>query len=328
MGLVNVYAGAVYVNKETGERFEIPWDDDGKRINDKMFRVLDPGDQARSEELNDRRSGGTDTPPPDTSSNGGNEQPTYSGPSDFDEQQLEDLLNSTELQDEEKELLRNVFSIATEQNEAEAKRLISALELGAEYADPIFRFKTRLITDSLTRSVQNLDDDLEYKASQLQDALSDLREDVAYSREYLDLQKQTEINQIERQFEKSIKDLRNKVADTGFTRSSRRQNEENLRSEVRGEMIESTNRSFAQRQRELTKSEERMTRDTQKEIERLQELTKRGKLDLKREAEVKLGTEAAGELPGLDEFSTVNDQGDPFAGETELDRKQAISQFV
>ena len=328
MGLVRIYAGAVYIDKDTGEQFTVPWDDNGKRVNDKKYDIVDYGNQARSEELDNpagEQSNGSDTTPPATNDP---ETPVYTGPSDFDDGQLDDLLDSSDLQDEEKQLLRSIFGIATEQNRAEAERLISALELGAEYSDPIFRFKTRLITDSLTRSVNNLDGDLQYKSEQLQNALDDLQEDVAYSKEFLDLQKQTEIGQIQRQFEQNIEQLRNQVAETGFTRSSRRNREEQLRRDVRGEMVESTNRSFASKQRELDNNVSRNTRDTQQEIERLQELTRRGKLDLKREAEAQLGTEAAAGLPGLEGFDTVNDSSDPFAGETELDRKNSISSFV
>ena len=324
MATTKIYPGGSYRINSTGQVKTVS-ETGSARVNPKKVTILSMGTKP------------TDTPPQNTSDNNGDDNsqdssagnfddPNFAGATDFSNDQLEKLLKDSGLLEDEQELLRNIFNIADEGNQQEAQRMIDALKLGAEYSNPIFRFKARLIEDSLTRSVNNLDDDLEFREKQLKTALDDLKDDVAYSKDFLDLTLQTELGQIEREFEQNLKQLQNQMSDTGFTRSSRRNREESLRDEVRGELVESKERSFGAQQRELTNNEQRASRDTQSEIERLQELTRRGKVDLKRDSETQLGTDFAKDfLPGLD---TIGGDDDPFGGGVEFDRKAAISQFI
>jgi len=96
--------------------------------------------------------------------------------------------------------------------------------------------------------------------------------------------------------DKEVDTLQQNLSASGFGSSSRRAKKEGFLNEATGDMRESTNRSFAYQQEQGELALGRSQRDTAKEVARLKEITKEGKLDFLRQAESKVGSKG---LPNL-----------------------------
>lgn len=221
---------------------------------------------------------------------------------------LEELKNTAEfkaLPSDQQELVSQVYSVIAENDIDNAERLSSAFKTAAKISDPFFKQQILIAKDAIERGFVSIDQDQQYQEKQLSTRLKDLREDVENRKEYIGLEEQSALRGLERQYQQQQKQVRQNMAASGFTSSSRREETEGLLNETTGDLRESTKRSFGMQMRDTNKSLERGERDVQSEIERLTELTKGKKLELFRQAEQTLGSK---NLPSL------NTNLDPLGG--------------
>lgn len=214
----------------------------------------------------------------------------------FDEQ-LEDLLGNSSLGEDEQEAVRSIFDAVSNFDQEKASQLMSALESAKQLSDPFFKAKIRLAQDELKRGLSQMRSDKEFRAEQLANTLQDIREDVETGRELLTLEEESQLRELERNFEQELNQTRNDLAARGFTRSTRRAERERLLNEAQGDAVQSTRRQFASQRDELSRRLERSERDTELEMERIQEVANEQARNMLRSAEGTLGTE---NLPDLD----------------------------
>ena len=287
------------------------------------------GSNEKNQNLKDRStnygSGGSSS-----SSSGSSSKPssTSSNVINTDTRELEQLLGGTQLSDEEKKAITSVYKAVAEGDQQAAAKMVANLELAKAYADPMLARQLSLVTDQLTRTAEGMDYDLNYQETSLQNRLNDLRGDVSFQKDQLSIDLQQELRDLDTFFTGKLQDTKDSLAAKGFTSSSRRDKKEALLSEQKGGLVESANRQFGVANRNLDTSEERSSRDTSRELERLQNLGDRQKTDLARSGEAQIGTEG---IKGLDAFNgidTIGSNSDPLVGQAQLDYNDSIAGFA
>lgn len=238
-------------------------------------------------------------------------------------QLLDQLLSDPNLTEDDKKAVRELFNIISSNDQDLANRFVEAFNTAAKISDPYFKQQARIFVDEIQRGFVRLEEDSFLREQQLRTRLSDLREDITRSREFLTLEQQQELKNLQRQFEINLENTREELAQRGLTFSTRRAEAEKLLEETTGEMRESVERRFGGQLAELQRQQERGERDTQSELERLRQLTERGKLDLARQAELELGSRGLEQLPQLGGVQPLGD----ITGEAERRRLQDALQF-
>lgn len=209
---------------------------------------------------------------------------------------------------DQQEVVKQVYELIASNNKEQAGRLAAAFKTSAEISDPFFKQELRLAVDAIERGFVSIDNEEEFKLKQLQRRKSDLEQDLATQKDFLSLEEQSALRQIDREFSTQLKTTRQALASRGFSSSSRRDETEQLLEESTGDLRESTKRKFGLQQTEIARSLERGQRDTTSEIDRLKQLTNENKLDFLRTSEAKVGTANLPNLPSLN--STVSPLGD------------------
>lgn len=227
---------------------------------------------------------------PLTSSTGGSYNPTPAA--QMSDQQFEQLMNSSGLNDDQKLALKAIYDAASTHDEEKYNQLVAAFQSATKFSDPYFKAQSRLVLDSLDRAFQNVDGDLEYNETKLKNALQDLQRDITASSESLSFQEQQDLKALERSYEQQLDTTRNDMATRGFTQSSIRTRAEGYVNDSFGDLRESTKRSFRERHTTLNNQGSDAARNHALELQRLRELAARGKTDTKRQAENTLGSNA------------------------------------
>lgn len=239
------------------------------------------------------------------------------------------LLAESGLTDDEKAAIRAVYGAVYEGDQAAAQKMVANLELAKAYADPMLARQLAMVTDELTRTAEGMDNDLEYRETQLANRLNDLAEDVSFQKDQLSLDLQQEMKDLEIYLGNKLQETRDTMAARGFTQSTRRTKKENLLKEQVGDLKETAERKFGAAVRNLDETSQRSERDTALELQRLKDLTSRGKIDLARSGEKAIGTEG---VKGLDAFSGIETLGEQnntsYAGDAQLDYQSSLAQWV
>lgn len=226
---------------------------------------------------------------------------------EFELAELEAQLKNSGLPADQQAAIRALYDAISTNDKAKMDGYVSALKAGLELGDPVFKAQSRVILDELDRTLKGKEDDVEYRENQLRTTLQDLQKDISTSAEYLTLEEANDLRALERNFGEELTVARDDLAGRGLTSSSIRSRKEDLLSEAYGDMRESKKRSYRQQQESLTDRGTRGVRDTQAEIDRLQELLGRSRTDLIGEAEKEVGSDAIkeagyssvfGKLPG------------------------------
>jgi len=259
-------------------------------------------------------SSGSSSPPPATT-------PSTSS---SNSSELDALLNDSNLTDAEQDSIRAVYDAVAAGDAQRAEEMIARLELAGQYADPILKRQIALISDELNRTVQAIGEDLEYDEQKYQNRLQDIKDDVAYNREQLSIQEQSELKKLERYFGEKLVETRDTMASRGMTSSRKREYAEEILAEQKGEMIEGTKREFATAQREQILTGERSERDIQTELERLQQLSDRKATSVLRSAEDKLGTQRLSQMDALGNLAPIGD----IEGQVDLDYRDTLADFA
>jgi len=210
-----------------------------------------------------------------------------------------DFKNSSEykaLSDEDQQAVLAVFGAIAGNDATQAQRLTEAFKAAGKINDPYFAQQLRLATDAIERGYVSIDKEAEFAEQQLVTRLADFKEDFENKKEFLTLEQSTALRGIERNYTQELDTLQQNLSATGFGSSSRRAKKEGFLNEATGDLRESTNRSFAYQQEQGELALGRSQRDTAKEVARLKEITKEGKLSFLRDAEAEVGSKG---LPDL-----------------------------
>ena len=205
------------------------------------------------------------------------------------------------LSESEKEAIRIAGGAIASNDEDLQKRFLAAVEIAIPNADAIFKEKLRLAQAELTNAFSAQAGDLAYNVKQRENVLKDLRETIARQGEFLTLEEQSQLREIEVAYRNNLEEARTSAAEAGFTFSTRAKEKEGLLATQTGEMRESTARKFGYQQAENAQKLSIAERDTQNEIVRLQEVAKQNEQEMLRKGEGAIGT---GNLPALDTGAT------------------------
>jgi len=232
-------------------------------------------------------------------------------------QALQDIINQAGLNDDQKSAIDLIYEAIASNDKDLMERAKAAMAAATEFSEPFFKAQARLAIDTLDRSLTGREDDLAFREEQISSALGDLRNDIQSAGDFLSFQQQQELKGLERQYDQNLKVTQEDLAARGFTQSSVRSRKEQLLTDTFGDLRQSSDRSFTEKQTQLTNQQTRADRDTTAEIERLRELTEKGKIDDLRKTEQYLGTDALrgvgyndnllGDLPGDIERQKLSD---------------------
>lgn len=199
---------------------------------------------------------------------------------------------------EDQKAVLAVFGAVAGNDKVKAGRLMKAFQAASKQNDPYFAQQLKLSIDAIERGYVSIDKEAQFKELQLQSRLEDTRADYANRKDFLNLEQASDLKEIERAYSENLDMMRNDLAASGFSQSSRRAQKEGILSQVTGDMRESKNRTFAFQQGEQDRSLGRSQRDTAAEIKRLRELTTEGKLDFLRKGEERVGSKNLPRLTG------------------------------
>lgn len=194
------------------------------------------------------------------------------------------------LNSEDQEAVLAVFDAVASGDAKKANRLAQAFEAASKINEPYFAQQLKLARDAVVRGYKSIEEEADFAEVQAKTRLQDLRKDYDARKEFLTVEEATEIKAIDRQYETDLQDTRQSLAARGFTQSSQRVEKEKLLEDATGDLRTSTKRKFgfelAGEDRDLQRGE----RNTSRELARLSEITKAGKLDFLRKAEEQLGS--------------------------------------
>lgn len=209
------------------------------------------------------------------------------------------LLNSEEykrLPKDQQEVLREMLGVISGNDQKKAVRLIESFKAMQKINDPYFAQQLGLAIDGIKRGYVAIDKQAQFEEQQMSTRLKDLKEDYEAKKGFMSLEQAQVMKDIQAGYEQNLDTLQTGLAEAGFTSSSRRVQKEGILNEATGDLRESKNRAFAYEQNTLDETLQRGERDTEKELARLSELTKAGKLDFLRNAEQQIGSDALGDL--------------------------------
>ena len=195
------------------------------------------------------------------------------------------------LNPDDQEAVLAVFDAIASNDQVKAKRLAEAFKASSKINDVYFGQKLRLAADEIERGYVEIDKEADFKATQAENRLADIRKDYASKKDFMSLEEASTLKDIEREYTGNLETLQTGLAEAGFTSSSRRIQKEKILDEATGSLRESKQRGFAYERGSLDETLGRSERDTQKELNRLAEITKAGKLDFLRSAEKRIGTQ-------------------------------------
>lgn len=197
---------------------------------------------------------------------------------------------------DDQEAVLAVFDAIASNDQVKAKRLAEAFKVSSKLNDVYFGQKFRLAADEIERGYVEIDKEAEFKATQAENRLADIRKDYASKKDFMSLEEASTLKDIEREYTGNLETLQTGLAEAGFTSSSRRVQKEKILDEATGSLRESKQRGFAYERGTLDETLGRSERDTQQELNRLAEITKAGKLDFLRKAEARLGSKGLQEI--------------------------------
>lgn len=241
---------------------------------------------------------------------------------------LTQILSGANLSEDQKALIQQIYDTLSTNDVQNAGKITNAISAAMQFSDPYFKAQARIAIDTLQRGFGTLEGNLGEQEVGLKNTLDDLRADIAAGMGDLSFAEQQELKSLERTYDQELRNTRDQLASTGFTSSSRRARKEDLMEESFGDLRESTTRSFSRKREGLENQLTRSERDAALEIERLRRLTEEGKLDLLRETEGAIGTDALKNLPQLSGRAPVGGIAGSISQEQARDALSFANSFV
>lgn len=250
-------------------------------------------------------------------------QKGWGSPIDVDEavSKLPESIRNSEafqsLPDDMKKMAAYNYTIQTENDKVAAERLNAALEEAKKQADPYWKGIVRITQDELTRGVSDVETDYQTTKQKLEKQIKELQEDLASGKDYLSLEEQSELANLEASYEQDLKKLGETAASKGLTFSTIREEAETQAEEENQALVESTQRQYGYKQKELENEVLRGVDTAKINLEaagkaKTSDITKLG-----RTAEKYLGSS---NLPGISGYNAMGD----VTGTMEQDKVQDI----
>jgi hypothetical protein len=165
-----------------------------------------------------------------------------------------------------------------------------AIKKAVAAADPYFKQKILLAQDQINRSVASLTGDYTSSLKSYEDKIKQLKEDLIFNKDQLTLSQQQEMSEQLRNYQNSLYNTQQQLAEAGLAFSSPRQKaESNLMAEQQG-VAQSTQRKYAQAFREQELTQQRQTQALQQNIADLERKKQEGLTDITRKGEAMVGT--------------------------------------
>lgn len=232
---------------------------------------------------------------------------------------MEELLNNPDLTDDQKEIARKLYDVISRNDKEQAERMMAAFEASIQFSDPFFKAQIAIATDSLQRALAANEGDLDFASTQLENTLSDLREDILATRGELDFTKEQQLKGLERSYQQDLDTTRQNLASVGKSSSSVRARKEQILGEEQEGLVEGTRRKFSFQTGQLERQSSRAGRDTEAQLKRLQDDATQNRIAQLRQSEQILGSDL---LSGLGFSNLLGGQG----GSIERNRiKDALS---
>lgn len=206
------------------------------------------------------------------------------------DQQFNQWLSTLNLSPDQKTAIQAIYDAVSTNDIDYAARIDAAMKAATQYSDPYFKAQIRLVTDALDRGLHAKDGDLQFQEKQLANTLTNLKQDIATSKEFMSFQQNQELQQLARNYEGQLENTQNDMAQRGFTTSSIRSRAEQLLNTNYQGLVQSSNRQLAYKTGQLNAQQLRAEADTAAQIENLRRLTSEGKIDALRRAEAQVGS--------------------------------------
>jgi len=208
-----------------------------------------------------------------------------------------------QLDDESKKLMSYYWNIMETENKEKQQAFEDALDLAEEQANPYWKEQIRIFKDEVQRSIGSLESDLEERAETLSRRKKEIQEDLIYNKEYLSTSEQSELARQARKYDQELETVRSKMAERGLSFSSIRGKAEERLAEEKEDMVESIEREYGKKERDIKVEAERKTKEIQDALKTLERTGGEKKEEVARKAEQYLGTEKLkSEIPGMGEY--------------------------
>lgn len=240
----------------------------------------------------------------------------------FDPVAYKDTEAYKNLTDDEKKFVDTTYNLLKVGGEKEAEIYSNAIKQAKAISDPYFKAQLVLAEAEVKGSIAELNQDFDAKKEIIERAKKELLEDVDIATEFLTLEEQAEVARLSREFDQDLLTIADQAADKGLTFATGRRSRieaERARGEQFADVVQSSQREFNLRKRELELRAERGDTDAARQLE---DLTAKRGLSLERigrRATEVLGTEATAEL-GVEGFTPV--EGIP--GTIEKEKQESI----
>ena len=205
---------------------------------------------------------------------------------------LADLLKNPNITQDQKNMIKGVYDIVSKYDEAQAKKLVAAFNVATEFSDPFFKAQTAMVINSLNRGLATNTKDLKFDETQLQNTLTDLKANIAASKDYADFEKTKQLEELAGNYEVDLETIRQNLASVGKTSSSVRSRSEQLLQEQNEGMVESVGKKFSFQTRGLERQQASAERDLPLELERLRDKSTQARIEALRTAEQQVGSGA------------------------------------
>ena len=249
----------------------------------------------------------------------------YGGATTTSTAELDAILNNPNLAADQKAAIEAIFN-AVQSNDADtASRLQEAMRAATEFSDPYFKAQIRLATDALSRGLSAKEGDLAFAESEKRAALEELRANTEASKGQLSFQHTQELQQLAQKYETDLSTVRDNMAASGFTSSTKRARAEQILGEQNTGLVESSNKQYGYQKGNLDRSLSATSVRTQAQIENLRRLAAEGKLNLFRSTEETVGSASLPTVGGLNPLGGV---GGTIPRQQATDAFSSASSFV
>lgn len=181
-----------------------------------------------------------------------------------------------------------------------------ALNEAIKIADPYIKEQINIVKDELTRNVAGIQGDFQSKSTQLQDRVKSIQEDLAYNKENLTLDQQTELSQQLRKYKGDLFNLQQSAAEAGLAFSSPRTTAEANLSAQNQDIVQSTQQRYGRALREQEVQAQRNLQALQQSAADLERGKTESLTGLQRGAEKTLGTTNTPTVEGVTPLGGVS----------------------
>ena len=225
---------------------------------------------------------------------------------------------------DQQELLAYQYTIGAADSKDKAKKLQEALDEATAQADPYWKSFLNVAKDEIVRAFDDTKNNFAYQKNDLETKIQQIGEDLTKNRDFYTLEQQSDLAKLKQSYEQQRTGVIEDAAAKGQTFNTQREVPLKQLEDYNTNVVESTNRAYAQKQDALTTEASRGTLDATNKLGQLDTELQAKLTDIGRTAEQKLGT---ANLPTLEGYTTLgNVSGDFYENKVKdiADRQDAI----